>query len=184
MRDRIIMAAIEEIKTKGFKFTMGDLAKRLSVSKSSLYECFSSKEKLVTAVLDTVLTNFCNQEQHIYQSELSIVEKLQAVLVVTSKTFEPFHNRVYDDLRTNYPDEWERVVLFRKERMERLTSLLNQGISEKIIRPVPIGVIQHMLLSTNFSNYQFLAENNITYPDAVAAMMDIMVHGLLTSNDK
>ena len=180
MRNRIIMAAVEEINLRGFKFTMGDLAKRLSISKSSLYEQFASKDELVAAILDTILTDFREREKKIYDSALSIVEKLQAVLTVTSYTFEPFHSRVYDDLRSNYPKEWDKVANFRKERMNRLSELLIKGMEAGSIRHVHIGVIQHMINSTDFSSYTFLVENNMTYPYAVTAMLDIMLHGLLT----
>jgi len=180
LRNRIIMAAVEEINLRGFKFTMSDLAKRLSISKSSLYEQFSSKDELIIAILDTVLNDFRAQEEKIYDSDLSIVEKLQAVLTITSQTFEPFHNRVYDDLRVTYPEEWERVADFRKDRMNHLTALLLQGMEAGSIRHVHVGVIQHMLNSTDYSSYPFLAENNMTYPDAVAAMLDILLHGILT----
>ncbi|MEN6414550.1 MAG: TetR/AcrR family transcriptional regulator [Veillonellales bacterium] len=182
MRNRIIVAAVEEINLRGFKFTMSDLTKRLSISKSSLYEYFSSKEELVAAILDTVLNDFRTQESKIYQSELTIIKKLQAVLTITSQTFEPFHNRVYDDLRLTYPKEWEKVVGFRKERMNHLTALLLQGMEAGSIRPVHIGVIQHMLNSTDLTSYPFLSANNITYPDAVAAMLDIMLHGILAED--
>lgn len=182
MRTRIILAAVEEINLRGFKFTMGDLAKRLSISKSSLYEQFSSKDELIAAILDTVLNDFRAQETRIYQSDLTIVKKLQAVLTVTSQTFEPFHNRVYDDLRVTYPEEWKKVVDFRKERMNHLTGLLLRGMEDGSIRHVHIGVIQHILSSTDFTSYHFLTENNMTYPDAVAAMLDIMLHGILTGD--
>lgn len=182
MRDRIIATAIEEINLRGFKFTMSDLTKRLSISKSSLYEYFSSKEELVAAILDTVLNDFRGQETKIYQSDLTIVGKLQAILTITSQTFEPFHNRVYDDLRVTYPEEWKKVVDFRKDRMNHLTGLLLQGIEAGSIRHVHIGVIQHILSSTDFTSYRFLTENNMTYPDAVAAMLDIMLHGILTKD--
>ena len=49
MRERIIMAVFDEIKLKSFKFTMNDLATRLSISKTSLYENFSSKAELIAA---------------------------------------------------------------------------------------------------------------------------------------
>ena len=173
---------MEEVKLRGFKFTMSDLVRRLSISKSSLYKQIPSKDALIAAIVDTVLNDFQTQEKKIYHADLSIVQKLQAVLTITSSTFEPFHNRVYDDLRIIYPKQWEKVAQFRKERMNRLTTLLTNGINAGSIRPINIGVIQHLLNSTDFTNYSFLVENNMTYPDAVADMLDILLHGILTNN--
>lgn len=181
MRNRIIMATVEEINLRGFKFTMSDLTKRLSISKSSLYEHFSSKDELIATILDIVLNDFRSQEEKIYNSDLPIIEKLKAVLTITPEVFEPFHNRVYDDLRLTYPNEWKKVTEFRKERMDRLAALLSQGIETGTIRPINIGVVQQMIVSTmnDLISYRFLTENNMTYPNAVAAMLDVIIQGLL-----
>lgn len=181
MRNRIIMAASEEINLRGFKFTMSDLTKRLSISKSSLYEHFSSKDELIATILDTVLNDFKTQEEKIYGSDLPILEKLKAALTVTPQTFEPFPNRVYDDLRLTYPKEWEKVTKFRQERIDHLTALLVQGVENGIIRSVNMAVVQQMIVSTtnDMLGYRFLAENNMTYPDAVAAMLDVIIQGLM-----
>lgn len=184
MQNRIIMAAAEEINLRGFKFTMSDLTRRLSISKSSLYEYFSSKDELIATILNIIVNDFQTQEENIYNSDLPIIAKLQAALTITSQTFEPFHNRLYDDLRLTYPAEWEKVANFRKKRMERLVALLSQGIETGTIRNIHLGVAQQMLSSTmnDLISYRFLAENNMTYPDAVAAMLDIMINGLKTEH--
>lgn len=183
MRERIITATIEEVNSRGFRFTMSDLAKRLSISKSSLYEYFSSKDELVTTILDMILKDLRERQAEIYKSGLSLTEKLQAVLTVTSHTFEPFHNRVYDDLRLAYPEQWKKVAAFRQESMECLTELLMQGMAAASIRHVNLGIIQHILKSTDFSNYYFLKEINMTYPNAVAAFLDIMLYGMVTEKE-
>jgi AcrR family transcriptional regulator len=181
LRNRIITAAVEEINLRGFKFTMSDLTKRLSISKSSLYDHFSSKDELISTILDIVLNDLRTQEEKVYNSDLPIIEKLQASLTITSQTFEPFHNRVYDDLVSSYPKEWQKVANFRKERMDRLSALLNQGMEAGTIRHVNMGVVRQMIISTmnDFISYRFLAENNMTYPDAVVAMLDVIIHGLM-----
>lgn len=183
MRNRIIMATAEEINLRGFKFTMSDLTKRLSISKSSLYEHFSSKDELIDTILDIVLNDFEMQEEKIYHSDLPIFEKLQAALTITPKTFEPFHKSVYDDLRQNYGEKWKKVIKFRERRMERLTDLVKQGMENGIIRHVNPGVLQQIIESAtdDFISYRFLAKNNITYTDAVADMLDILINGLKIS---
>jgi AcrR family transcriptional regulator len=175
------MAAAEEINLRGFKFTMSDLTKRLSISKSSLYEHFSSKDELIATILNIVLNDFRAQEEKIYNSNLPIIEKLQAALTITPQTFEPFHNRVYDDLRLTYPEEWKKVDSFRKERMNRLIALLSQGMEAGTIRHVNMAVVKQMIISTmnDLISYRFLAETNMTYPNAVAAMLDVTIHGLM-----
>ena len=52
MRDKIIDATVEEFKQNGLKFTMNDLAKRLGISKKTIYTVFESKQAVLVAVAD------------------------------------------------------------------------------------------------------------------------------------
>ena len=47
MKQRIVTETIHQIQTKGFTFTISDLAKQLAVSKRTIYEHFSSKDEIV-----------------------------------------------------------------------------------------------------------------------------------------
>lgn len=183
MRNRIIMAAAEEINLRGFKFTMSDLTKRLCISKTSLYEQFSSKSQLVATLVEMAFADVREQENAIYINDnLPIAEKISAVLRVTPKVFGPFNERIYDDLRKSYPEEWQLVAAFRQERLECLSNLLMQGMENNLIRPVNLLVVRQMISGAvnQLFNYRFLTDCNITYADAMAAMSDVLVHGLLS----
>lgn len=183
MRNRIIMAAVEEINLHGFKFTMSDLAKRLSISKTSLYEQFSSKNELVATLVDLAFADVREQENNIYKNDsLPIAEQIKAVLKVSPKIFGPFNECIYDDLRSSYPEEWQLVAAFREERLECLSTLLKQGVKKKLIRPVNFIVVRQMIFGAvnQLFNERFLTDSNITYADAIAAMADVLVYGLLS----
>lgn len=185
MRNRIILAAAEEINFRGFKFTMSDLTKRLSISKSSLYEYFSSKNELIATVLDLALDDIQSQEEEVYNHpELSIAEKFQAILTISPKIFGPINDRIYEDLRNYYPAEWEKVANFRQDRLDRLSDFLIRGIAANALRPVNLKVIRQMISGAmnDLINYRFLADNNMTYPDAIAAMADVIAYGLIPRN--
>ena len=52
MKEKIIDAAIEEFTRNGLKFTMSDLAKRLGISKKTIYTFFDSKQSVLIAIAD------------------------------------------------------------------------------------------------------------------------------------
>jgi AcrR family transcriptional regulator len=187
LRNRILIAAADEMKTRGVKFTMSDLAKRLSLSKTSLYEHFASKNELVHDILATAINDVRIQEQEIYEnSGLTIAEKIQALLRITPKVFGAINShRLHDDLRNYYPDEWRLVDEFRKEQMNRLTDLILHSIENKAIRPINIFVLRQIVANalSNLFNYRFLEESNMTFADALSAMADILVFGLLPAKE-
>lgn len=183
MRNRILMAAADEMKTRGVKFTMSDLARRLSLSKTSLYEHFASKNELVHDILATAIHDVEEQEQKIYNNhKLSAAEKIHALLKVAPQVFGPINNHsLYDDLRHYYPDEWQMVSDFRDEQLNRLASLVDQSIETHSLRPVNVSVLKQIVTSAmnDMFNYRFLEENNMTFADALSAMADIIVFELL-----
>jgi len=183
LRNRILMAAADEMKTRGVKFTMSDLARRLSLSKTSLYEHFASKNELVHNILTTAIQDVKTQEKEIYnKSGLSIAEKIHALLKAEPKIFGSINSHsLYDDLRHYYPEEWQLVSEFRQEQLNHLTSLIVQSIENNAIRPINVSVLRQIVTSADLFNYRFLEESNMTHADALSAMADIIVFGLLPS---
>lgn len=183
MRDRILLAAIEEINYHGVRFTMSDLAKRLSVSKTSLYEHFSSKSELIHSILMAGIEDVQQQEQAIYtNAALTLAEKIAAVLKVAPAVLGSLNNyRLQDDLQLYYPEEIQIIEKFKAERQERFLSLIVQGIETNALRPINTNVLRQIIASAfnDLFSYRFLSENNMTIPDALSAMSDILVNGLL-----
>lgn len=188
MRNQILKAAAEEMLIRGIKFTMSNLAGRLSISKTSLYEHFSSKNELIYHVLAMAIADIQQQSEEIYANQsLTVTEKIHALLKVAPKVFGPLNNRhIYDDLCRYYPKEFQLVKEFRQQQIDGLSSLIIHGMETGLVRPVNIRVLRQIINSTtqDLFSYSFLSENNMTFTDALAAMSDILVLGLKGSQDK
>jgi AcrR family transcriptional regulator len=183
LRNRILKAAFEEMNIRGVKFTMSDLAKRLNVSKTSLYEHFSSKNELIHNILITAIQDVQNQEEAIYHdSELTFADKIPALLKVTPTVFGPINNyRLYDELQHYYPEEFQMIEKIHEEHQQRFSSLIVQGIENNAVRPINVKVLRQLIASAmnDLFSYRFLSESNMTVPDALSAMSDIIINGLL-----
>ncbi|SHJ80803.1 TetR/AcrR family transcriptional regulator [Propionispora hippei] len=187
MRNRILLAAFEEMNLRGIKFTMSDLARRLNVSKTSLYDHFASKNELIHHILITVIQDIEKQEEAIYHnSELTFAEKISGLLKVAPTVFGPINNdRLYDELHHFYPEEFRMIDIFREQHQQRFLSLIVQGIENNAVRPVNLKVLHQLIDSAlnDLFSYRFLSNSNMTYPDALSAMADIIVNGLLPKKE-
>ena len=67
LKDRIIMAAIDAFNEKGLKFTMSDIASRLSISKKTIYTVFETKDGMLLDMVDYLFDG-------IKESERAIIE--------------------------------------------------------------------------------------------------------------
>lgn len=179
MDEKIIVAALEELKVHSFRFTMEDLARRLHVSKSSIYKVVGSKEELVHRILNYIMAVF---EREIEKTAgLAVDKRLDSFITGYTKAFQYFEHGVYHDLQMSYPQEWERWENFRQTQVENFMALLTEGGEQGVFRPLNKAVVQRCLLvmSSNLADTEFLRKNDLTYSKAVGAMRDWMFYGLL-----
>ncbi|MDO4922376.1 MAG: helix-turn-helix domain-containing protein [Phascolarctobacterium sp.] len=180
MRDIIIAATIEEIKVRGLRFTMQDLAARLKVSKRSLYENFTSKEELIGALLEAILADMERQEQVICDGSDATSAKLQKLLTVHPYDAEMFNKNIYEDLKRIFPRQWQLIEEARLRRQQRLERLLADGVACGELRPVHIGLVGQLIKDAfaSFTSYSFLDKNGLTYKGAMAELLDILLQGI------
>lgn len=87
MKNRIIKAFIEETHSNGIKFTMDDLAKRLGVSKRTLYENFSSKLEILEEIIALTFSEHEERSRSIREDKtLSLEEKIRQTFGIILKS--------------------------------------------------------------------------------------------------
>ena len=78
MSSRLLQVAEEEIRLHSVKFTMDDMARKLRMSKSTLYQQASSKEELIRMVCEFSMNKFTKEQGKILASYISVKEILSA----------------------------------------------------------------------------------------------------------
>ena len=149
MRKRIMTGAVEEMRDKGIRFTMSDLALRLGVSKRSIYEYFESKEVLVYSIVETLLEDVQKQRLEIMADDsISYQEKLRKILTVQPVLFPIMEGHTIVEIK-----RFLHVQSRQIEKLEQIMSrswvlvekFLQQGIETGQIRPIYIPIIEKML---------------------------------------
>ena len=105
-----------------------------------------------------------------------------ALFKVTPTLFGPINNRrIYDDMLLHHPGGEQMLDAFREEQFRRQSALIAEGVATQSVRCVNMRVLQQLLLgaTSELFTYRFLTENNMTIADAMAALADIVVFGLV-----
>lgn len=180
LEQKIILAAIEEMKIHALKFTMDDLTKRLRMSKTSLYKSVESKDKLLDAIILYVIDEFNRNELQIIEKDIPVNKKIIAFIQLYLEIFNSLGNIVYEDLRMMYEDKWKQWVEFQNEKIEMLMSLLKEGIEKEEFRKVNLAVVRQCLLvsSVNLTDVRFLRENNLNYSSVIETLFDVIFNGI------
>lgn len=182
MRERIMKAFIEELQDKGIKFTMDDLARRLGISKRTLYEHFSSKAELLDTIIEQTMHESDAKTEEIMKNDtLSLLDKLKAVMTVLPNHFELYDNRILEQMKRVYPEQWSKIDKALRDDWEMLRILLEQGMEEGIILRHNAAFIVKVITDAFNStlDQRFFAKQNISLPDALKSIADIMLYGLV-----
>lgn len=181
MYENVIMAALEEMKIHSLRFTMDDLTRRLHMSKTSLYKIIDSKEKLIQEIIGYLMKTFEEEERHIIEKAATSQDKVTRFVDEYTRMFNFLESGAYDDLKITYPKEWQRCEDFRRQKVEVLLTLLNEGMKSGEFRKINSAVLQHclLLMSSILANTKFLSDNDLTYLQAINSMCDLMFYGLL-----
>ena len=183
MRNRILFTANEEMAVHGIKFTIYDLAKKLAVSKRTIYTYFSSKEEIIGAIIDNFLDEIRQQSKAIINDDsLAIVEKIKRFqMIYPLKRFDPVMSRILDDTMHYLPKEQKKIDHFRDEEWSLVEELINKGVEAKYIKPVNTAIIKMLYngILDQLSNLKYLSQNNLTPKETASVMIDILLNGLV-----
>ncbi len=181
MKDRIMQAFVDEVKDKGIKFTMDDLAGRLGISKRTLYEHFSSKIEILDAIIELTITEFDEKTDAIIQdSSLTLLEKIKAAIKVVPKYDEFYDLQILEQMKRYYPKQWERMN-HSLEEWEALKKLLEQGIKEGLIKEQNVELLMRLVIdATNLTlDRRFIWENRITVQEAMDGIVNVLLFGMV-----
>ena len=182
MRSQIITAALVEMDEHGVRFTMSNLAARLGISKRTLYEHFDSKEVLVEAIVDVIITDLTVQRLEILNNpDLCVREKLIRMLKVRSQLSTDVNDRVKMELGVQYPGLLKKAYKAKEEQWAVLEGVLQDGIAAGYFRPIFVPVLHRLLQGAihEIMDYNYLLENKTSFEEMIGHITDIVLYGII-----
>ena len=186
MRNQIVAAALEEINNFGIKFTMDALVKRLSISKSTLYAHFKSKEEVIGTIVDLALASLRQQRQEILNNNmLSVPDKLKALLIAHPPM--DVSMRFMLDLKRQFPEEWNKIQQQRTEKWETIESLITQGVEAGYFRSIDaldLNILKVIYDATvkELMDQSFFAKSSLSFVDSMHRIADILCRSIMKTN--
>ena len=181
MKQRIIEAAIHEMAEMGMKFTMNDLAKRLGVSKRTIYENFSSKESIIDAMIENFLNTMSQKEEKILSdSNLSEIDQLKAIGMIFADDFQLMYISKLFDMKKTHPNQWKKIEYWLNGWRPE-SQLIQQGMEKNKLRTVNVVVLRKIIIESMLALFDshFLMKNDITFKEAMESMVDILLYGVV-----
>jgi AcrR family transcriptional regulator len=127
--DMLYHATFALYQEQGVKFTMDDLAKRLGISKKTLYELVHSKEELI----DRAVAHYFDVVEHDQAAiredkTLTALQKVERLLCVVPQM--PFRDYRIRELRRAFPQAYLRLTAWLETGWEKTFTIMDQAIEQ------------------------------------------------------
>ncbi|MBN1412039.1 MAG: TetR/AcrR family transcriptional regulator [Spirochaetales bacterium] len=179
-------SATRIILVEGFsRITMEEMARRLEVSKRTLYKYFPNKEKLISTIVDTELAGFRKKfDAVINNRDLEFPMKMAAILKSITEQLSRFSENVIRDIYHHAPGAWDKIHGFRKTFIfHRVDELFRTGIKKGYIRKdINFKIVLPIFFNTAYSllNPEQILSMHVSAQDLFESLMKIIYGGILT----
>ena len=188
MQTRLLESGVSLFFNGGVRFfTMEGVAESAGVSKRTLYKYFPSRHQLIEAVIKTLFQKIRNLFIAALDQEKNPVLQMNFIF---SNIFQMISSMPMDrllELKTHYPDIWERVEQFREERLEDWKMIFfdgqKKGYFKKDLNMEVYSKIHVRILNSVF-NPDFLSGNDLKPTEVFPEFLNIINGGILTEKGK
>lgn len=181
LKEQIMDATLFEVNDKGLSFTMDDVAKRLKISKKTIYSLFKDKESLCMETVDYCFDEIKKAEQEIAErTDLSIKERIRRIIIVLPDRYQEIDFRKLRGGREKYPRAYARIVEKLHGGWDTTIALLEEGIRDGVLRSFSIPVFRCMVEQTieSFLETDTLTDVGLVYEEALNEMISILWEGI------
>jgi AcrR family transcriptional regulator len=185
LKERILASLMQKLEADGYvSLTVDEIVTYLGISKKTLYEVFTSREEIFSALVERMTQKAAQHIKSIVTSDLGFIPKMQDLLGFVSYMSRKIDSGMMRDLQKQMPHIWKRIEDFRREKLtENFTRLLRQGMKEHFIRPdldLTLFLRIHLAVIDAIARPHGLATENRSPQETIQAVIGILFAGILT----
>ncbi len=187
-KQKILDESTKIFMQEGFyKTPMDEIAKRLKISKKTIYKYFDSKEILVKEVVRNFLLLNKGIIQNILDSDYDAVTKAFNLFQHLGKLLLSISNKWIGDIQAHYQGLWKEIDEFRTKMMiANISKLINQGKNEGFIVDYPTDIIVMFFVSSfrGIINPDFIVQRKLKPESIMGPTISLLMNAILTDKGK
>jgi len=185
MKESIFEAATSVLGEHGVDgTTMNRVAEAAEVAKSSLYDYFPSKDKLLDFVFDRVVMSIIRGIDETLRADLPAPQKLERILRIAFETGT--EHKIIIKLLAHTDQEHQAKQRAHPRVLEAFTVIFEQGIREGSFHPHLPAHTGRIFLGAFRELFELLASSasEETGKEYVSALIDVTLHGVSIHDTK
>lgn len=195
--EHILDAAIKRFSYFGInKTTLTEIAEDLSISKPLLFYYFHDKNSLIAAVAGKIINEFLEALETAFAAAGSVEEGLQSLVEIKREHFKKFFLlAIQGDSADFHKDSSAIHELYQQARKRTtaiISTLLQKGIQERVLKPTDTEKTSQLLLET-LAAFEYCMKGRTAVPEMIdidemfnkqQAVVNIFLNGLKSSEWK
>lgn len=185
VKEAILDAFHKMVYEKGLRKTnLDDLAKELKISKKTIYKYFQSKDKLVTSVVDGIISDVTEINEKAMTDGSSPIEKYMNTFTGVGNYLMKINPQFMKDIQILYPELWNKIENIRSQRLSLFYEIIRDGVNDGTFRAMnPTVAVQVITASISaVLNPGFLTGHSLTTEEAVDDLKRILLNGIRNSD--
>lgn len=180
--DQILGEGYESVSRSGVRaFTVEALAKRLAMSKKTIYKFFPSKEKLVRSIIHYLFEKINAVFNTVMKEEpnpaVQFVKIMENITKFAGRT--PVNHLA--ELKAQYPDIWKEVESFRLGHQDEFYTILknaqDQGLAREEINMRTMSIVYINIINSTFQP-EFFLQNDLPIRGTIQEFVQIVARGI------
>ncbi len=190
IRDKIINAASDDFARYGYRSVRtDDLARKIGVSKRTLYENFSSKEKLFLSVIENTMDKIKKRADEIVLKffngdDVDFWESMLEMMRLNLETSRVFTREFFMDIQSSVPLAWEKIKNFREcEMRDYFIQIYEYGVKKGVFKKdfnQELLYLIHYHVFNRLLSPELISELPLTTSDVIISIYDVLFTGILT----
>jgi len=150
------------------KFTMDEIAKKLNISKATLYKYFSSKDEIIDAVVQYKIKEIVTFEELLADKNIDFSERFFDIIKTASILLAEISGQFLQDTKAKHPELFVKMDRFSDRALYAAEKFYQQGIEAGVLHnidPTVLALTDKMFIQA-VSNPKFLQEYGISLKEA------------------
>ena len=181
---QILEEGFDSVAETGVRaFTVESLAKRLAMSKKTIYKFFPTKEKLIRSIMQFVFTQINSTFKRVMADESNpAVQFIKIMETITKFAGKAPLNKIAE-LKSLYPDIWKEIESFRLSHQEDFYTILynaqEQGLARDDINMRSASIIYINIINSTFQP-EFFLNNDLAIGETIRGFVQVVARGIFT----
>lgn len=181
IENRILTSSRELFLKHGLRnVTMDDIARKLGVSKKTLYQYYQDKNEIVLTITKDIIRLNSQDQDLIASKSTNAIDEIIHVMAYSKNFFTQIHPSFTLELQKYYPQAWACFIQYKEDYIQqKIKNNLLRGIKEGLYRnDINVDLILRHRMDEIEAAFHYSIETKCSLADIHNQLLELSIYGV------